>query len=207
MGAVPAEGVAEACAKVGEEEFSLFGAAEAQLCVPGEEVGHGVFLEGVFRDVDLCADADEGEEGAGILRGEADAAVRYGGAEAGGICCAVDVDVACAGVGVVRFQAVQAEDAGKDGILPPGGGGVQAHGEAAAKDGVRGGVFAVFAANGEVAQGGAAAAFFAAGAGGACGAGEAVQKFAAGLPAYFQLLGGNADAKDDALHAGVMPWW
>lgn len=47
--------------------------------------------------------------------------MRDGGAKPGDIGGAVDVDVALAGIGVVGFEAMQAEDAGQDGILALGG--------------------------------------------------------------------------------------
>ena len=102
-----------------------------------------------------CAQGNEVKERGGIPGGEADAAVGDGGAEAGGIGCAVNVDEAGEGVGVVRFEPVQREDAGEDGILSPAGGGVEPHGHTRSENGVQRGVFPVFGADDEAAQGGA----------------------------------------------------
>ena len=105
------------------------------------------------------------KERGGVLRGEADAAVGDGSAEAGGIGRAVDVDEAGERVGIMRLQPVQGEDAGEDGILPPAGSRVEPHGDAGAEHGEQRSVFAVFGVDDKAAQGGAAAAGFAAGAG------------------------------------------
>ena len=87
------------------------------------------------------------------------------GAEAGGIGGAVNVDVAGAGVGVVRFESVQGEDAGEDDILHSlAGMRMKTHRRAGAENGIQRGVFAVFGVDAEAPQGGASAAFFAAGA-------------------------------------------
>ena len=73
------------------------------------------------------------EKGEHILRGEADAAVGGGRAEELRFVGAVDVDVAGAGVGIVRLQPMQRQNAGQNGILAACGLWVQADRDAAAE--------------------------------------------------------------------------
>ena len=137
------------------------------------------------------------KERGGVLRGEADAAVGDGSAEAGGIGRAVNVDVACVGVGVVRFQPVQGEDAGEDGIFPPAGSRVEPHGHTRSENGVQRGVFPVFGVDAEYAQRGAAAARLAAGAGGTGAARRGKEDAPCGIPQLQPLC---RDADVNSIH-------
>ena len=68
-------------------------------------------------DANGSADFHELKQGEHILRGEADAAVGGWRAEELRFVGAVDVDVAGAGVGVVRIQPVERQNTGQNGIL------------------------------------------------------------------------------------------
>ena len=144
-----------------------------------------------------CAQGNEIKECGGILGGEADAAVGDGGAEAGGIGCAVNVDEAGEGVGVVRFEPVQREDAGEDGIFPPAGGGVEPHGNPRPENGVQRGVFAVFGVDDETPQRGAAAAGLATDPGGTGAARRGKEDAPCGIPQLQPLC---RDADVNSIH-------
>lgn len=88
-----------------------------------------------------------GKESEHILRGKAYATVGGRGAQQADLVGAVYVDVAGAGVGVVGFQSVQGNDAGQDSVLPPSGGGVSSHRQAAAEHSHERGILPVQAAN------------------------------------------------------------
>ena len=141
-----------------------------------------------LRNDDLCAQGNELKERGGILGGEADAAVGDGGAELGNIGRAVYIDESGKGVGVVRFHAVQSEDAGEDGIFPQAGCWMEPHGDAGAENGVQWCVFAVFGVDAEPAQRGAAAAFLAARAGSAGAARSGKENLPCGIPQFQPLL-------------------
>ena len=151
-------------------------------------------------DDDGSVEVYEGKEGGGVLRGEADAAVGDGGAELRDIGRAVDVDEAGEGVGVVRLEPAEGEDAGEDGIFPAAGGGVQAHGDAAVEYGEQRGVFAVQGVDDEAAQRGAATTGLGADAGGT-GAAWRGEEYLARGGAQLQPLLRHGDV--DGIHPGM----
>ena len=97
-------------------------------------------------DANRGADVHLLEQGEHILWREADAAVGGRGAEAFCLVCAVNVDVAGAGVGVVRLQPVESQNAGQNRILAACGLWVQADRDASAEHRQERGVFAVHGA-------------------------------------------------------------